>query len=117
MAIGIDGVSVEGKVGVAAGEGVMTKKVGELPAKTGLLTAVFRGRRMEAEVDAAAVEAGAGTMDKGFTEIRLITPRRTATTANAALRAKERRARLTYSRRKRKFARRRLACKARIPKK
>jgi hypothetical protein len=108
---------VEANVGVADREGVMTKKVGELPVKVGLLAAVFRGCGMEAEGEAVVFEGRNGANDTGFIEIRLITAKPIAKRTNMALRAKERQARATYSRRKRKFAKRRLACNARIPKK
>jgi hypothetical protein len=110
-------VGVEAVVGVADSEGVMIKEVGELPTDIGLLPAVFVGRGREAEGDAMIFEGKTEARDKGPIEIRLITARPTAKTTNTALKAKERQARATYSRRKRKFAKRRLACKARIPKK
>lgn len=110
-------MDVEVKVGVAAGEGVMTKKVGELPTKVGLLTAVSDRREAGVEEDAAVFEVKTDEMDKGFMETWLITAKTIAMRTKTALRPKERQARATYSRRKRKFAKRRLACKARIPKK
>jgi hypothetical protein len=110
-------VGVETSVGVADKEGVMTKKVGELPAEAGLPTTVFKGCGMEAEGDGVVFEERSGANDTGIIEIRLITAQPIAKRANIPLRAKDRQALATYSRRKRKFAKRRLACNARIPKK
>ncbi len=56
-AIGMDGVPVAGAVAVIAGEGVITKYVGVLPAGVGL-SASSEVAVGEADAEATAVEAG-----------------------------------------------------------
>ncbi len=82
--MGRDGVGVDALVGVKAGEGVMTKKVGELSTGPGLLVGEFNAWAEDVGATSLVLDAGAVAGIAGFGAAALKINNATAPTMNAA---------------------------------